>query len=42
MCLVRNDTAKTSIRSHIYHHTTPRESVICDSGGMTVNLIAHQ
>jgi hypothetical protein len=30
-----NDTAKVSIKNHIYHYTTPHETVICDSDGMT-------
>jgi hypothetical protein len=34
-------TLKTSIKSHIYHHTTPCEMVICDSDGMTGDCISH-
>jgi hypothetical protein len=30
-----NDIAKTNIKNHIYHYTTPREMVICDSDGVT-------
>jgi hypothetical protein len=32
---VTKDTAKTSIKNHIYYYTTPREMVISDSNGMT-------
>jgi len=39
---VTNDTAKTSIKNHIYHYTTPCETVICDSDGMTGNHISHR
>jgi hypothetical protein len=31
---VSNDTAKTSFKNHIYHYTTPCETVICDSDGV--------
>jgi hypothetical protein len=36
---VTNDTAKTRIKNHIYHHTTPCEMVICDSDGVKGNRI---
>jgi hypothetical protein len=32
---VTNETAETSIKSDIYHYTTPFEMVICDSDGVT-------
>jgi hypothetical protein len=32
---VTNDTAGASIKNHIYDYTTPRETVICGSDGMT-------
>jgi hypothetical protein len=31
---VTNDTANTSVKNHMYH-TTPGETVICDSDGVT-------
>jgi hypothetical protein len=34
---VTNDTAKTSIKNHIYHYTTSQETVICDSDGVAGN-----
>jgi hypothetical protein len=37
-----NDTAETSIKNNIYHYTTPRETVICDSDGVTGSHIWHQ
>jgi hypothetical protein len=36
-----NDPAKTSIKSHIYHYTTPRKTVICDSVGMADDCISY-
>jgi hypothetical protein len=36
-----NDTAKTSIKSHIYHYTTLCKIVICDSVGVTSDSISH-
>jgi hypothetical protein len=33
--LCKNDTAKKSIKDHIYIYTTPRKMVICDNDGMT-------
>jgi hypothetical protein len=40
---VRNDIAKTSrpIKNHDYNCTAPRETVICDSDGMTGDRILH-
>jgi hypothetical protein len=38
---VTNDTAKTSIKNHLYHYTTPYEMIICDSDGVTGNCISH-
>jgi hypothetical protein len=32
---VTNDTAETSIKTHIYHFTAPHEMVICESDGVT-------
>jgi hypothetical protein len=37
-----NDTAKTSIKNHIYHYTTTCEMVISDSDGVTGDCISHQ
>jgi hypothetical protein len=37
---ITNKTAKTSIKSHIYHYTTPCETVVCDSNGMTDDCIS--
>jgi hypothetical protein len=39
---ITDDTAKTSIKNHIYHYTIPHETVICDSDGTTGNCISHQ
>jgi hypothetical protein len=39
---VTNDTAKTSIKNHIYHNTIPHEMVICNSDGMTGDCISHR
>jgi hypothetical protein len=41
MYLCRNDTAKTSIKNHIYNYTTPCKIVICDSDVMTGNHMSH-
>jgi hypothetical protein len=27
---VTNDTAETSVKTHIYHYTTPSETAACD------------
>jgi hypothetical protein len=35
---VTNDTAKTSIKNHIYHYITPCEAVICDNDGLTNDI----
>jgi hypothetical protein len=32
---VINYTAETNVKNHIYHYTTPCETVICDSDGVT-------
>jgi hypothetical protein len=32
---VTNGTVEISIKNHIYHYTTSRDMVICDSDGMT-------
>jgi hypothetical protein len=39
---VTNNTAKTSIKNHIYYYTTPCEMVICDSDGVTDDHISHR
>jgi hypothetical protein len=39
---VTNDTAKTSIKNHLYHYTTPCEIVICDSDGVSGNHMPHK
>jgi hypothetical protein len=39
---VTNDTAKTSTENHIYHYTSPCETVICDTDGVTGDHILHQ
>jgi hypothetical protein len=39
---VTSDTAEKSIKNHIYHYTTPRETEICDNDGMTDDHISHQ
>jgi hypothetical protein len=36
---VTNDNAKQVLKNHIYHYTTPFEMVICDSDGVTGDLI---
>jgi hypothetical protein len=36
---VTNDTAKTSIKNHSYHHTTPCKTEIGDSNDVTGNHI---
>jgi hypothetical protein len=38
---ITNDTAQTSIKNHIYHYTTPREMVICDSDDVIGDLVSH-
>jgi hypothetical protein len=38
---VTNDAAKTGIKNDIYHDTTPRETVICDSDGATGDCVSH-
>jgi hypothetical protein len=38
---VTNDTVEARIKHHIYHYTTPCETVIYDSDGMIGNLISH-
>jgi hypothetical protein len=32
---VTSDTSETSIKNHIFHYTTPHETVICDIDGVT-------
>jgi hypothetical protein len=32
---VTNDISETSVKNHIYHCTTPHETVICGSDGTT-------
>jgi hypothetical protein len=39
---VTNKTTETSIKNHIYHHTIPHKTVICNSDGMTGNRISHR
>jgi hypothetical protein len=39
---VTNDTVKTSIKNHICHYTTPCETVIHNSGGVTGILLLHR
>jgi methylglyoxal synthase len=39
---VTHDTAKTSIKNHIYRYTTPHKMVICYCDGVTGNRIPHQ
>jgi hypothetical protein len=39
---IRNDTAETSSKNHLYHHTKPSEAVICDSDGMTGDRTSHR
>jgi hypothetical protein len=34
--------AETSIKNYIYHYTTQREVVICDSDGVPGNRISHR
>jgi hypothetical protein len=38
---VTNDTAETSIKSLMYHYTTPHEMVISDSDGVTGDHISN-
>jgi hypothetical protein len=37
-----NDTAKLSIKNHIYHYSTLCQTVICDTDGVTGNRILHR
>jgi hypothetical protein len=39
---VTNDTTETYIKNHIYHYTTPHETIICNSDGVISDHIAHQ
>jgi hypothetical protein len=42
MFCVTNDTPETSIKDRsIYHHTTPCETVIWDSDGVTGDCVSH-